>query len=90
MKANLLIKSLGVLLLICSYTTSQKLSAQQTYEFPFQNPALSVDDRINDLVGRMTVEEKISQMMNNAPAIGGMNAFTVWGERAWPPYFHRQ
>ena len=61
---------------------SQFMIAQQTYEFPYQNPALSVDDRVNDLVGRMTVEEKISQMMNAAPAIDrlGVPAYDWWNE----------
>jgi Beta-glucosidase-related glycosidases len=58
------------------------LSAQQTYEFPYQNPTLSVDERVNDLVGRMTSEEKISQMMNAAPAIDhlGIPAYNWWNE----------
>src|SRR5512133_1389956 len=61
---------------------SQLISAQQTYEFPYQNPSLSVDERVNDLVGRMTVEEKISQMMNTAPAIDrlGVPAYDWWNE----------
>jgi beta-glucosidase len=83
MKTNLLTKSLRVLLfLICSFFMGQILSAQQTYEFPFQNPALSVDERVNDLVGRMTAEEKIGQMMNNAPAIDrlGIPAYEWWNE----------
>ena len=30
----------------------------------FMNPDLSVDDRVNDLIGRMTLDEKVSQSMN--------------------------
>jgi beta-glucosidase len=58
------------------------MSAQQTYEFPYQNPGLSVDTRVNDLVGRMTVDEKISQMMNAAPAIDrlGIPEYNWWNE----------
>jgi beta-glucosidase len=60
----------------------QFLPAQQTNEFPYQNPALSVEERVNDLVGRMTVDEKISQMMNTAPAIDrlGIPAYDWWNE----------
>ncbi len=36
------------------------LSAQP---FPYQNSALSVDQRVTDLLGRMTLDEKIEQMM---------------------------
>lgn len=58
------------------------LSAQKTYEFPYQNPGLTVDVRVNDLVGRMTTDEKISQMMNTAPAIDrlGIPAYDWWNE----------
>jgi len=30
---------------------------------PFQNPQLSIDERVKDLLARMTVEEKVAQMM---------------------------
>ena len=30
--------------------------------FPFNNPELCVDERVEDLISRMTIEEKISQM----------------------------
>jgi beta-glucosidase len=60
----------------------QSIIAQQTYEFPYQNPGLSVEERVNDLVSRMTVDEKISQMMNTAPAIDrlGVPAYDWWNE----------
>jgi len=46
------------------------------------NPALSVERRVDDLVGRMTLEEKISQTVNNAPAIErlGIPAYEWWNE----------
>jgi len=58
------------------------LQAQQTYEFPYQNPQLSVEERVNDLVGRMTIDEKIGQMMNTAPAVDrlGIPAYNWWNE----------
>lgn len=49
---------------------------------PYQNASLPVDVRVDDLVGRMTLEEKISQMMNDAPPIDrlGIPAYNWWNE----------
>ncbi len=49
---------------------------------PFRNPNLPIDQRVNDLVGRMTLEEKIGQMMNAAPAIPrlGIPEYNWWNE----------
>src|SRR5215213_236350 len=33
----------------------------QTREFPYRNPSLPVDERVADLLSRMTLEEKIAQ-----------------------------
>jgi beta-glucosidase len=50
--------------------------------FPFMNPDLPIDQRVDDLVGRMTLEEKIGQMMNAAPAIPrlGIPEYNWWNE----------
>ena len=54
----------------------------QDYEYPFLNPELSIEDRVDDLISRMTVEEKIGQMMYNAPAIErlGVPEYNWWNE----------
>jgi beta-glucosidase len=38
------------------------VNAQPPHKFPYQNPALPADQRVADLVSRMTVEEKIRQL----------------------------
>ena len=48
----------------------------------YLNPALPVDARVDDLVGRMTLDEKIGQMVNQAPAIErlGVPEYNWWSE----------
>jgi beta-glucosidase len=54
----------------------------ETAQTPYLDPSLPVDVRVNDLVGRMTLEEKISQTLNNAPAVErlGIPAYEWWNE----------
>jgi len=49
---------------------------------PFLNPSLSIDARVQDLIGRMTPEEKVYQMMNNSPAIQRLHVpeYDWWNE----------
>ncbi|KAK8808580.1 hypothetical protein WA158_008481, partial [Blastocystis sp. Blastoise] len=37
-------------------------AARLRYDFPFQDPSLSFEDRVDDLVGRLTIQEMIDQM----------------------------
>lgn len=32
----------------------------QTYEYPFRNPDLPLDERVQDIISRLTLEEKSS------------------------------
>jgi len=54
----------------------------QTVQFPYKNPKLPIDKRVEDLVSRMTLEEKISQMQNAAVAIPrlGVPEYEWWNE----------
>ncbi|HEV2765757.1 MAG TPA: glycoside hydrolase family 3 N-terminal domain-containing protein, partial [Pyrinomonadaceae bacterium] len=58
-------------------------AAAQTPPPPdYMNPRLPVERRVADLVSRMTLEEKIAQMMNKAPAVErlGVPAYDWWNE----------
>ena len=49
---------------------------------PFRNPDLSVEDRVGDLINRLTLEEKIGQMNYDAPAVDRLDipAYNWWNE----------
>ena len=49
---------------------------------PYKDPKLPVQRRVDDLISRMTLEEKVSQMMNAAPAIPrlGIPEYDWWNE----------
>jgi beta-glucosidase len=50
--------------------------------FQYMNTALPIDQRVNDLIGRMTLEEKVSQMRDHAAAIPrlGVPKYDWWNE----------
>jgi beta-glucosidase len=59
--------------------------AQQQFDtakLPYMNPALPIDQRVDDLIGRMTLEEKVSQMRDHAPTISRLNIprYDWWNE----------
>jgi beta-glucosidase len=60
----------------------QRGSAGQASQPPYMNPSLPVARRVEDLVSRMTLEEKVAQMMNKAPAIErlGVPEYERWNE----------
>jgi len=66
----------GALLFVCS------ANAQDTSSFPYMNPKLSPEQRAADLVHRMTLEEKGTQLVNQARAIPrlGVPAYDWWSE----------
>lgn len=51
-------------------------------DFPFRNSELPLDERVTDLVGRLTLEEKVSQMMHTARAVPrlAIAAYNYWSE----------
>jgi len=57
-------------------------SAQDNSSLPYMNPRLSPEERAADLVHRMTLEEKATQLVNQARAIPrlGVPAYDWWSE----------
>ena len=56
--------------------------AQDAQKMPYTNPSLTPEERAADLVHRMTLEEKATQLVNQARAIPRLNvpAYDWWSE----------
>jgi beta-glucosidase len=78
MKKRVLVILCSVIALNCIFASGQ----QTENSIPFRNPALPVEERVNDLVARMTLQEKADQLVYTAPAIPrlGIPAYTWWNE----------
>ena len=63
----------------CCVFMAMSLNAQQ---LPYQNPELSAAERADDLLTRLTLDEKVSLMMDTSPAIErlGIPQFQWWNE----------
>ena len=62
---------------------SPSVWAQQSTEQPaYKNPALPIEQRVDDLISRMTLEEKVSQISHTADAIPRLNVpeYNWWNE----------
>jgi beta-glucosidase len=78
---NSLITKIGIV--VCVLCADSCTAPEQKVEvLPYLNPELQFEERVTDLVSRMTLEEKISQMMNQAPAIErlGIPEYNWWSE----------
>ena len=71
-----------VLWLLISSSPAATQSTTPNANASYLNPSLPLDQRLNDLISRMTLEEKVSQMMNAAPAIPrlGITEYDWWNE----------
>ena len=56
--------------------------AQDYKNFPMWDPSLPFEQRVNDVVSRLTLEEKVKQMLNATPAVPrlGILAYDWWNE----------
>src|ERR1700744_5517700 len=73
----------GALLLVAALLAgSQTLAQGSAKHDAYRDPALPLAQRVDDLIGRMTFDEKISQMQNEAPAIPRLHIaeYNWWNE----------
>ncbi len=71
-----------VLTLACIALIATAAAAQDISKLPYMNPKLSPEERAADLVHRMTLPEKASQLVNQSRAIPrlGVPAYDWWSE----------
>ncbi|MFD0991123.1 glycoside hydrolase family 3 C-terminal domain-containing protein [Mariniflexile jejuense] len=72
----------NIKLLICTFCIAIIISAKAQENLLFKNPNLPIETRVNDLVTRMSLDEKINQLMDYAPAIErlGIPEYNWWNE----------
>lgn len=70
------------LLFLLPFLFQELAVAQSANEHPYQQTDLSNQERVKDLIGRMSLEEKVSQMMYNSPGIEQLDvpAYNWWNE----------
>ena len=69
--------------LLASFPVSRNSAAAQSAKpLPYLDPSLPPEQRAADLVGRMTLQEKVSEMMNSSAAIPRLDvpAYDWWNE----------
>ncbi|WP_229688794.1 glycoside hydrolase family 3 C-terminal domain-containing protein [Puia dinghuensis] len=70
-----------ILLFLATFILCFWIQARAQQE-PYLNPTLSIDVRVKDLLGRLTPQEKVYQMMNSTPAIQRLHIpeYDWWNE----------
>ncbi len=70
------------LFLVIAIHLGTTLLAQDYKTFSMWNPALPAEQRAKDVISRLTLEEKIAQMLNATPAVSrlGVPAYDWWNE----------
>jgi beta-glucosidase len=68
--------------LLCALMPPAFYTQQAPADAPYLNPKLPVDQRVDDLISRMTLEEKVDQLGHIAPAIPRLRvpAYNWWNE----------
>ena len=82
MKHYRLVALSELLLISLLFVSPQTNTFGQTSLPPYKDSSLPIERRVDDLVSRMTLEEKVSQMMNAAPAIKRLDIpeYDWWSE----------
>ena len=78
LKMSILIHAFFLILSLLSVM----VSAQESSTYGFRDTGSAIEVRVHDLISRLTLEEKVSQMLEQAPAINrlGIPAYGWWNE----------
>ena len=68
--------------LLCVLAASMMRGNAQTYEHPYLNPNLPIEERVENLISLLTPEEKVGLMMNKSVSIDrlGIPSYNWWSE----------
>jgi beta-glucosidase len=68
--------------LFCLFATFQVFFSYARQNPVYTDPSKPLEVRVNDLIGRLTLQEKVGQMMHASPAIDRLNipAYNWWNE----------
>ena len=82
MATPLLLFARSTLLCLLLLSSVSFLGAEEPAQLPFRDTKVPIEKRVDDLVGRLTVEEKVAQLMMATPAIPrlGIPAYHWWNE----------
>ena len=74
--------AITILFLLTDSCSKPEATQEKEFAFPYLNTTLTMAERVDDLVGRLTLEEKISQMINQSVAIErlGIPEYNWWSE----------
>ncbi|MBR3013264.1 MAG: glycosyl hydrolase family 3, partial [Bacteroidales bacterium] len=77
MKKALIPAALAAALLLAA-----SCGSSNDYEYPFQNPRLSNEERVENLISLLTPEEKVGLMMNKSVSVDrlGIPSYNWWSE----------
>ncbi|MDO4460905.1 MAG: glycoside hydrolase family 3 C-terminal domain-containing protein [Bacteroidia bacterium] len=67
---------------LCGFALLVGCTTKKQVEYPFQDSSLTIEERVEDLMGRLTLEEKVALMQNSSEAIDrlGIKEYDWWNE----------
>ena len=79
---NKIFKEISAFLILFLITLSISAQEESGTDYPFRHTSLSIDKRVEDLIDRLSLEEKAMQMVHNSPGIDrlGIPEYNWWNE----------